>query len=74
MIESMEIKVNMQFQCKKCNEFIDHNYTQQDLLDKESLELSCQKCGTSNIVKTSYLIDKAKEEAIKEIKKNFKIG
>jgi len=68
----MEVKVNMKFQCKNCNEIINHNYTQQDLLDHDNLELTCQKCETTNIVKTSYLIDKAKEEAIKEIKKNFK--
>jgi len=45
----MDIKVNMKFQCKNCNEIINHNYTQQDLLNH-----------------------KTKEEAIKEIKKNFK--
>ena len=68
----MEVKVNMKFQCKNCNEIINHNYTQQDLLNHKSLNLTCQKCGTTNNVETSYLIDKAKEEAIKEIKKNFK--
>ena len=69
----MDIKVNMKFQCKNCNEIINHNYTQQDLLNYKILELTCQKCGTTNNVETSYLIDKAKEETIKEIKKNFKI-
>jgi len=68
----MDIKVNLKFQCKNCNEIINHNYTQQDLLNNKSLNLTCQKCGTTNNVETSYLIDKAKEEAIKEIKKNLK--
>lgn len=68
----MDIKVKMQFQCKNCNEIINHNYTQQDLLKLDNLKLTCQNCGTSEQIKTFHLIKKAKEEAIKEIKRNFK--
>jgi len=68
----MNIKVNMKFQCKNCNELINHNYTQQDILKLDKLEFTCQKCNAKETIKTSYIIEKAKEEVINEIKKNFK--
>lgn len=68
----MDINVNMQFQCTKCNTIIKHNYTQDDVLSKSYLELTCQKCGNYQEVSTSNIIEKAKEEAIAEIKRNFK--
>jgi transcription elongation factor Elf1 len=68
----MDIKVEMKFQCKICNTIIDHNYTQSDVLNKSSLELTCQNCGNTQSASTSELIEKAKQSAIEEIKKHFK--
>lgn len=70
----MSVDINMQFECPRCKEIIQHDYTQQDLLNKPHLDLTCQNCDYSEQVKTSVLIDKAKEAAIKELKKNFKLG
>jgi RNase P subunit RPR2 len=66
----IEIPVNMTFVCPKCGEIIKHDYTQQDLLDNEYLEFTCE-CDYIEKVKLSLLVDKAKEEAIKELTKQF---
>lgn len=68
----MEVKVEMQFKCPKCKEIIEHNYTEKDLLNRTHLELVCQNCGHCEKIETKILIEKAKQEAIKEIKKNYK--
>ena len=71
-----EIKVDLTFICPKCGTTVEHNYTQDDVLNKEELEFNCE-CGYSEKVKTSTLIDKAmnatKKELEKELGKYFKM-
>jgi predicted nucleic-acid-binding Zn-ribbon protein len=64
----------MKFQCPQCKEIIQHDYKEKDLLNRTYLDLTCQNCNYTEQIKTAALIEKAKEEAIKEIKKNFKTG
>jgi len=69
----IDIPVDIKFQCKGCGTIIEHNYTQQDILNLKQLDLTCQKCGKTDSIETSKLIEMAKEEAIKEIGKNFNL-
>jgi DNA-directed RNA polymerase subunit M/transcription elongation factor TFIIS len=68
----MDIKIDMKFQCPQCKEIIQHNYKEKDLLNRTHLDLICQNCNYTGKIETSKLIEKAKEEAINEIKRNFK--
>ncbi|WP_276624469.1 hypothetical protein [Syntrophomonas wolfei] len=68
----MDIKIDMKFQCPECKEIIQHDYKENDLLNRTHLDLTCQNCNHTEQLETAVLINKAKAEAIKEIKKNFK--
>ncbi|MDD4564406.1 MAG: hypothetical protein PHE79_02885 [Eubacteriales bacterium] len=68
----MEINIDMKFECPKCKTIINHEYTQKDVTNLTYLILTCQNCGFNQQLKTSIIIDKAKEEAINEFKKYFK--
>ncbi|MDF2804642.1 MAG: hypothetical protein K0S61_4547 [Anaerocolumna sp.] len=68
----MDIKVEMEFICPECNTIIEHDYTDKDILNESHLDLTCQKCGYQEQVKTSVLIEKAKKKVIKDIEKSFK--
>lgn len=68
----MEIKVELKFKCTKCDAIIENDYTQEDVLNLKQLDLVCQNCGAEEKVETKVIIEKAKEEAIEEIKRNFK--
>ncbi len=69
---TVDIPVNMKFECPQCKEIIQHNYKEEDLLNHTHLDFTCQNCNYTEQIKTAVLIEKAKEEVIKEIKKNFK--
>lgn len=68
----MELKINMEFICPQCNTTVQHDYTEKDILNNDYLDFTCQGCNYSEQVKTSIIIDKAKQEAIKGLKKILK--
>ncbi len=66
-----EVPVGLLISCPECNEEISHNYTQEDVLNNEYLKFTCE-CGYTANVNTEKLIEKAKADYIKELKKVFK--
>lgn len=68
----MDINIGLKFKCTKCDAVIKSDYTQKDVLNLDYLDLVCQNCGAEEKVETKAIIEKAKEEAIETIKRNFK--
>lgn len=68
----MDTNIEIKFECPKCKTIIEHDYTDKDILNRSHLDLTCQECGYQEQVKTSVLIEKAKQKVIKELEKMFK--
>ena len=68
----MEAKLEIKFQCPECKTIIEHNYTEKDLLNNTCLDFTCQECNYFEQVKTSVIIEKAKQKVVKELQKKFK--
>jgi DNA-directed RNA polymerase subunit M/transcription elongation factor TFIIS len=71
-VDSIDINIDMKFQCPNCKVIIVHNYNANDIINQDQLDLICQECGYTEQIKTSKLKEKAIEEAQKKIQELFK--
>ena len=69
--KNIEVPVTIEVICPICNKPVGHNFTEQDLLDRDELEFQCE-CGYKETVKTKTIIDNAMNAVQKEFEKAFK--